>query len=127
MSHSVLELFVRQGTFAATGFRQLLGDFIQAVFQTEVAKRLLWCSIPPACLSCQAEELRAKKLAKRAAWDKGYAEGGAAAAAAAASAVDAGGAAAAGAGSDADVSDEDEGEYGDAQQRICSFAVPAFQ
>lgn len=82
---------------------------------------------PHSMFVLQAEELRAKKLAKRAAWDKGYAEGGAAAAAAAASAVDAGGAAAAGAGSDADVSDEDEGEHGDAQQRICSFVVPAFQ
>ncbi|KAF6264611.1 hypothetical protein COO60DRAFT_73335 [Scenedesmus sp. NREL 46B-D3] len=54
-----------------------------------------------------AEELRAKKLAKRAAWDAGYAQGGGTAAAAAAAAVDRGvDPAAAAGGSD----DEDDGE-----------------
>jgi hypothetical protein len=57
----------------------------------------------------QAEELRAKKLAKRAAWDAGFAQGGGAAAAAAAAAVDRGLDPAAA----ADGSDDEEGAEGD--------------
>jgi hypothetical protein len=70
----------------------------------------------------QAEELRAKKLAKRAAWDAGFAQGGGAAAAAAAAAVDRGLDPAAA----ADGSDDEEGAEEDGAGGAYEFCAKNF-
>eukprot|EP00879_Flechtneria_rotunda_P022749 GHRR01024026.1.p1 GENE.GHRR01024026.1~~GHRR01024026.1.p1 ORF type:complete len:478 (+),score=212.24 GHRR01024026.1:23-1435(+) len=82
-----------------TGVSYQVGDAVTAAAQQAITE-------------ARAEELRAKKLAKRAAWEAGYAEGGAAAAGAAAAAVERGGAGARPAGSDDDEGDAADGAAG---------------